>query len=451
MKHERWRRALILSAGVFAGAVTAPAGAQTPWPLGPQALANSVTAGHQDQTAAAMDANGDYVVVWRDEFLDGSGTAIVGRRFSSVSGLPLSAQFQINVTPAGNQGNPAIAMNASGRFVVVWEGPDSTGPATTGIFGSLRAANGTAIVAEFPVNTTLTGTQQRPAVAMQADGRFLIAWQDDSGAGFGATTKDIVGRFYPATFPPNPNPAVRLNTAVLGGDQEEPAVVANLATGGWFVGWQGPTQPPVAPAVWLRVLDGAGVGQPESPLNLTFSTSVRSHVALATNTLGEGVAVWQDALANSVFARRIDAGVPTGAEEQINLSPDHLNREPAVALDEFGNFVTIWVEAVGALSAAEAPEGSPIVIQGRKKNAAGGFSELFPPPTDAQFPVNSDGADFADPVIVGKPHGSFVAVWQGSDPDDSSGFGISLRRFFDSPFADDFETANTSRWSSTLP
>lgn len=451
MKHERWRAALILSLGVVTGAVTPPAGAQTPLPLGPQTLANSVTAGQQDQTAAAMDANGDYVVVWRDETLDGDGTAIVGRRFSSTTGLPLSAQFVINTTTAGDQAHPAIAMNASGRFVVVWEGPDSTAPATTGIFASLRAPNGTAIVAEFPVNLTVTGTQQRPAVAVQADGRFLIAWQDDSGAAFGATGKDVVGRFYPASFPPNPSGAVRLNTAVLAGDQEEPAVVANPATGGWLVAWQGPTLPPVGAAVWLRVFDGAGGGQPESPLNLTLDTSPRAHVALSTNSLGDGVAAWQDPFANSVFARRILAGVPTGPEEQVNISPDHLNREPAVALDQFGNFVTVWVEAVGALSDVDAPEGSPIIILGRRRSGGGGFSELLPPPTDSIFPVNSDGADFADPVILGRPHGSFVAVWQGTDPEDSSGFGISLRRFLDAMFSDDFETANTARWSLAVP
>lgn len=452
MKHARWRAALILSLGVVAGAVAPPTGAQTPLPLGPQALANSVTAGDQDQTAAAMDANGDYVVVWRDELLDGSGSAIVGRRFSSTTGLPLSAQFVINTTVAGNQANPAIAMNGNGRFVVVWEGPDSTVPATTGIFASLRAPNGSAIVGEFPVNTTVAGTQRRPAVAMQADGRFLITWQDDSGTGFGITGNDIVGRSYPASFPGDPpGSPTRLNTSVLSGDQEEPAVVANPATGGWFVAWQGPTLPPVAAAVWLRVLDGAGGGQPEAPLNLTFDASLRSHAALATNSLGDAVAVWQDALANSIFARRIAAGIPTGPEEQVNVSPDHLNREPAVALDQFGNFVTVWVEAVGALWEGDAPEGSPIVIQGRKKNGAGGLSAPLLPPPDALFPINSDGADFADPVIVGRPHGSFVAVWQGTDPDDSSGFGISLRRFLDALFGDDFETANTTRWSTTVP
>ena len=453
MKHERWRAALILSAGVVAGVVTTPVGAQTPLPLGPQALANSVTAGHQDQPAVAMDANGDFIVVWRDELVDGSGTAIVGRRFSSATGLPLSAQFVVNSTLVGDQANPAIAMNANGRFVVVWEGPDTTGPVTPGIFASLRAPNGSPIVAEFPVNTTQAGTQQRPAVDIQADGRFLITWQDDSVAGFGATGKDIVGRFYPATFPSVlPGSPVRLNTAVLAGDQEEPAVVVDPVSGGWYVGWQGPTLPPVAPAVWVRVLDNAGAGQPEVPLNTSFGSSLRSHVALSANSLGNAVAVWQDAFANSIFARELADGLPTGFELQVNLSLDHLNREPAVALDELGNFVTLWIEAVGALSgSADATAGSPIVIQGRKKNSGSGFSELFPPPTDAQFPVNSGGADFADPWIAGRAHGSFVAIWQGTDPGDSSGLGIALRRFLDAPFADDFETADTSRWSTTLP
>lgn len=452
MRYERGRSALIFAVGIAAAAFTAPADAQTPLPLGPQTLANSVTSGDQDQTVMAMDANGDFVVVWRDELLDGSGTAIVGRRFSSRTGLPLSAQFVINATTAGDQDNPAIAMNANGRFVVVWEGPDSTGPATTGIFGSLRMANGTPIVAEFPVNTTLAGAQQRPAVGMQADGSFLVTWQDDSGVDFGATGKDIVGRFYPASFPPNPNNPVRLNTAVLAGDQEEPAVAANSATGGWYVGWQGPTLPPTAAAVWVRVLDNAGVGQPEVPVNTTFGTSPRAHIALSANASGNAVAVWQDPFANGIFARELDAGVPTGTELQVNLSVDHLNREPAVALDDLGNFVTVWVEAAGAFSGAtEVPEGSPIVILGRKRGPGGGFSELFPPPTDSQFPVNSGGADFAEPVIVGKPHGSFVAAWQGTDPDDSSGSAVALRRFLDAAFADDFETGNTSRWSAAFP
>jgi hypothetical protein len=448
MKYEWWRTALIVSTAVVALGYAPPAGAQTPFPLGPETLANAVTNGNQDQTAAAMDANGNFVVVWRDEFLDNSGSAIVGRRFSSQTGLPLTAQFVINQTTVGDQSRPAIAMNANGRFVVVWEGPDTTGPLTTGIFASLRAANGAAIVAEFPVNTTLAGTQQRPAVAIQNDGRFLITWQDDSGANL----NDIVGRFYSANFPSiQPLAPVRLNTAVLGGEQEEPAVIAIAATGGWQVGWQGPTLPPVAAAVWVRVLDNTGSGQPEFPVNATFSTSPRTHLALSANALGNSVAVWQDAFANSVFARYLDLGVPTGIDEQINVSPDHLNREPAVALDEFGQYVIVWVEALGARSDALAPEGSPIVIQGRKKNSANRSPELFPPPTDTIFPVNSGGADFADPVILGRPHGSFVALWQGSDPADTSGFGIALRRFLDAPFADDFETQDTSRWSNVLP
>ncbi len=193
----------------------------------------------------AMDPNGDFVVVWRDELLDGSGTAIVGRRFSSRTGLPLSAQFVINATTAGDQDNPAIAMNANGRFVVVWEGPDSTGPATTGIFGSLFACRTELRSSpDFPVNEDHAGLQRRPAVAMQPSGAFAVAWQDDTPPNFalGGTGDNIRGRFYPASFPPNPNNPVRLNTAVLAGDQEEPAVAANSATGGWLVGWQGPRQ-----------------------------------------------------------------------------------------------------------------------------------------------------------------------------------------------------------------
>lgn len=451
MRYARRGSALFLSTAVGICVAVFPAAAQTPLPLGAQAPANSVTAGNQDQPAVAMDANGDFVVVWRDEFLDGSGTAIVGRRFSSATGLPLSPQVVLNTTTAGDQAHPAIAMNANGRFVVVWEGPDSTGPATTGIFGTLRAADGTPIVAEFQVNTTTLGIQRAPAVAMQADGRFLVTWEDDSGVGFGAAFFDIGGRFYPSTFPTDPPAApIRLNTGILGGDQTHPAVGTVPSTGGWYVAWHGPTLPPVAPATWLRALDNSGNGGNEVQLNTSSSTSLLSQVRLATNGFGDGVAVWYDPLANSVVARRISAGAPIGVAEAINISPDHINREPAIALDKFGNFLAIWVEAVGALG-GKSPEGSPIVIQGRKKSSGGGFESPLIPPLDAQFQVNSHGSNFAAPVIAGRPHGNFVAIWQGTEPGDSSGLGISLRRFLDACFVDDFETADTLRWSNTVP
>ena len=452
--------AALAALATLAGVLARPAAGQLPLPTGGQALANLTTAGAQDESVVAIDPNGNFLVVWRDEFLDGNASAIIGRRFSARTGQPLSGEFLINLTTVGDQRNPAIAMADDGRFVVVWEGPDTFATVTPGIFGSLRAANGTAIAAEFPINANVGGVQRRPAVAMQPGGAFLVAWQDEVPVGLtrGVTSQEISGRIYPANFPAAPpgNPfVVNVN---IDGDQEQPAVAALPATGGWLVGWQGPRQfsPPI-PMILVRALAANGSGSGEFGANTSQSGVQRSHVALAANGQGEAVAVWEapDASFRGIFARRIVDGVPSGTEEQINLTATRDEREPSVAIDQRGGFVTVWVsEPPPTPLQGESPEGSPIIIQGRKKSGGAGFTELDAPrvpPVDGEFQISTSGLALADPWVAAEPGGNFVVAWQGADPADPLNDSVYYRGFRDALFADDFETGNTTRWSAALP
>ena len=446
-------------AAIAGGMVALPVSAQVPLRVGGQTLANTTITGNQDESVVAVDPGGNFLVVWRDDFFDGS-SAIVGRRFNARTGLPLTPEFLINVTLDGEQRNPAVAMASDGHFVVVWEGPDTAPPVTSGIFGSLRSAYGLPIVAEFQVNTSYPGVQRRPAVAMQPNGSFLVAWEDDAPLGeVPNSDKNILGCLFPPTFPVgfSCNPFL-VNIAMTSGDQEQPAAAANPATGGWYVGWQGPWMfsPPI-PSIYVRVLNAAGGGQNEFGVNTSSDDVLRDHVALSSNTSGNAVAVWEAAEAPAVslrdiYSRSIVAGVPTGLEERVNLSTALDEREPSVALDERGGFVTIWVVASPAATAwEEAPEGSPIIIQGRKRNSGGGFAGLLPPPPDSEFQVSTSGSLFLDPWVAAEPHGNFVAAWQGTDLADPEGNGVFYQRFLDAIFADGFETANTSRWSAAIP
>lgn len=444
---------------VLGGILARPAAAQLPLPIGGQALANLTTEGAQDESVVAIDPNGNFLVVWRDEFLDGSASAIIGRRFSARTGQPLSGEFLINLTTDGDQRNPAIAIADDGRFVVVWEGPDTFSTLTPGIFGSLRAANGAAIAAEFPINANVGGAQRRPAVAMQPGGAFLIAWQDEVPVGLtrGVTSQEISARIYPANFPSAPpgNPfRVNVNTD---GDQEEPAVAALPATGGWLVGWQGPRQfsPPI-PMILARVLAANGSASGELEMNTSQTGVQRSHVALAANGQGEAAAVWEapDASFRGIYARRIVDGVPLNSEEQVNLTTSRDEREPSVAIDERGGFVTVWVsEPPPTPWGEESPEGSPIIIQGRKKSgsALAGLDEPQVPPLDGEFQINTSGLALADPWVAAEPRGTFIVAWQGAEAADPLNKSAYYRGFRDALFADDFETGTTARWSATLP
>jgi len=77
----------------------------------------------QADPAIALQAGGSFVVVWTDlGDRDGDGDGIFGRAFTA-QGEPRTADFQVNLTTAGDQADPSIAAPRNGPLVVVWSGP----------------------------------------------------------------------------------------------------------------------------------------------------------------------------------------------------------------------------------------------------------------------------------------------------------------------------------------
>ncbi len=155
---------------------------------------NAYTTGFQFGPAVAMDGGGRFVVVWPSSGEDGSADGIFGQRYDA-SGAAQGPPFRVNETTTGSQNVPSVAMDAAGNFVVVWSGPgDGDG---YGVFGRRFAASGVPLTGEFVVNTYITGQQYDTAVAMDAGGSFFVAWnspgQDGSGEGIFAQRYDAAG------------------------------------------------------------------------------------------------------------------------------------------------------------------------------------------------------------------------------------------------------------------
>jgi hypothetical protein len=87
------------------------------------------------------------------------------------------SEFQVNTFTVGDQDNVAIARDAAGNFVVVWESTDQDGD-QDGIYAQRFDSSGNRLGNEFQVNTFTRGNQSDPAVAMDATGNFIIAWID---------------------------------------------------------------------------------------------------------------------------------------------------------------------------------------------------------------------------------------------------------------------------------
>ena len=83
--------------------------------VGSEFQVNETTAGDQMFARVAMDASGNFTVVWQSQNQDSDGWDIYARRFDS-SGNPVGSEFRVNTTTAGDQQNANIGMNASGEF-----------------------------------------------------------------------------------------------------------------------------------------------------------------------------------------------------------------------------------------------------------------------------------------------------------------------------------------------
>ncbi|HEX5719864.1 MAG TPA: hypothetical protein VF179_27160 [Thermoanaerobaculia bacterium] len=134
-------------------------------PVGERIRVNTATAGFQSHPRL-ITRGGGVLVVWEDA--DGG---IYGRWLGGSGG----EQFKINEA-AGT--GVAIAASTAGnnRYIAVWEGQDES---ETGVFARVFDNAGKAVGSEFRVNTDTAGRQRRPAVAADASGNFMVVWQTD--------------------------------------------------------------------------------------------------------------------------------------------------------------------------------------------------------------------------------------------------------------------------------
>lgn len=142
---------------------------------------NSIT-----QPAIAMDAAGGFIVIWDGDPNLAALDDIHARMFDPNSEA-LGDQFIVNTSLAEAQQNPQVAMNDLGEFVIVWESRIDPNDIERDIFGQCFNNFGELVGEEFQLNTTMEADQRSPAVAMGRDGLFFTVWQSDEqdGSRFG--------------------------------------------------------------------------------------------------------------------------------------------------------------------------------------------------------------------------------------------------------------------------
>src|SRR6185369_353819 len=137
---------------------------------------NGFTTGSQRVSSVAVDGNGNFVVAWTSDepSQDGSDDAAVVRRVDA-SGVPLGGDIVANTYTTGPQYHTQVAADGTGNFVVVWNSLGQDG-ASAGVFARRFDAGGLPLGGELQVNAVTTGAQNRPSVAVDAAGEFVIVW-----------------------------------------------------------------------------------------------------------------------------------------------------------------------------------------------------------------------------------------------------------------------------------
>ena len=138
---------------------------------GPQLHVNEYTPDHQTLPAVAMNAGGEFVVVWQSSGQEGTYYEVYARRFDEFS-VPQGGEFRVNETAANLQVFPSVALRDDGSFIVTWAN-QTNALAPLGIELRRFDASGNALAGDELIHNLDASTAP---VEILPDGGFAIAY-----------------------------------------------------------------------------------------------------------------------------------------------------------------------------------------------------------------------------------------------------------------------------------
>ncbi|MBV8201344.1 MAG: hypothetical protein JOZ15_12040 [Acidobacteria bacterium] len=365
---------------------------------------------YQGVPAVAWEPGNTFVLAWQAQSAAAGGWDVMAQQYQLDADGTVSAlgpAFQVSgPSSAFCRQFPAVAADAAGDFVVVWESNEEAA-GTTGIYGQRYNGSAQAEGGLIHVNSTTSFNDQAPAVAMAPDGRFLVVWQR---AGQSASGFAVVGQAFHAD-----GTAMGGEIAVsqaAAGAQHSPAVAwlpaSAAASEGWQVVFEVEGQDgggAAASGIAGRVVDGGGnPAAGEQAINLP-GTGAHAHPRIASDPSGNYAVAWENLTAAGtavVFRRFNAAGAALSGQLAADGSPTGAGRDPAVAASATGELMVVWDEL--------GQDGDGAAVVGQQFDNA-------EHPQGGKLQLNTTTAgDQALPGVAMTPGGSVLAVWQSQTP-----------------------------------
>ncbi len=302
----------------------------------------------------------------------------------------------VNTTVTGSDYIPTIAVDRAGASVIVWT---STG-STTSIDGRQFNASGSAAGSPFQVNVSGVGAFPRPDVAMDDAGGFVVCW--DAGA-------SVYVRLYNSAGTPLTG-EIQVATDKVG---LSASCVAMTPGGGFMVAWEGDATADTD-GIYARQFTASGIACGAAFLINTTTAGVQTNPTVAADTSGDYAVAWTDQSSGSkVKAVYLPASGAPSAEIEVGGTGTDSEDQASVGFDGSGNFVVAWAESMPGYG-----------IYSRRYQSGG------TPIDSSPVPVSSwNGAAQTAPAVAVRLDGSYLVSWTDTGGHDGSGDGVFAQAY----------------------
>ena len=328
-----------------------------------------------ENTAVAVDRQGNSLVVWDEDGAATGGNAEVKGRLVAASGV---AGPELDISPSGEKGaGPTVTFAGNGRALVAWEAY-ATGTTRVGVKARWVEPDGSL----GPIVTLADGGPSVDARYLESTvdpvGTATILWRNSADGKLPARRVEQDNTLYPLV----PDAASGMSGNGVG-------VISALPDGSTLVVIRGPK----ASVISVN-------GTVSTPVPLPVSGGTHGDGALATTGDGESLVVWQQrdpaTMTYSVKGRLLDAGgAPVGGELDVRSPGTNFLSTPRVAADSAGDFLAAWRDSGGADAGR---------IFARRLDADGNYA-------GAAQPVSQNEGDAFEPVPALEDGGSGMVAW----------------------------------------
>lgn len=345
----------------------------------------------------APDGGRGAIIAWWEYRTDGRGADIFAQRIDNNGMILWSPEGVPICTVSGDQADPQIVNDGNGGTIISWRDERS---GAFDIYAQRVDANGNVQWDADGVGVCIARYgQYMPAIVLDGQGNFIVAWRDDR-LGFGQVYCQKLDGNGNAQWAPNGIPVC--STLWWEGD---PKIISD-GCGGAIVIWHDERYSIVNSFIYAQRIDGNGNllwGMEGAPIDL--SGGLKWERYCVADEHGGGIVSWRDDRTGeeNVYAQRFDStgaivwapgGVPVCAAVNDQIGP-------YPAPDGLGGAIIAWLDYRDGRDDIYAQR---VLEDGSVAWQANGVMIREGPP--------SSGLGWSSPAIVRDQNGGAIITWQ---------------------------------------